>query len=104
MRLQLVTGRLCFVFCADCGQQTAIGDGASQFRNSPGVADLDGEPFKAYYCQPCAEVKFAEIDRINAAWVEGTPNELPNSCWHARGTDDKMHDEKFDERHARDDS
>lgn len=53
MNLQPVTGKFCFVFCCKCGEQTAIGDGADQFRRSPGKADLDGEPFKAYYCSAC---------------------------------------------------
>ena len=54
MNLQPVTGKFCFVFCIQCAQQTAIGLGAEVYRNSPGVADLDGEPFKAYYCTRCA--------------------------------------------------
>jgi hypothetical protein len=51
--LQLVTGKLCFVRCLSCGEHTAIGDGADKFRHSPGKADLNGEPFKAYYCPDC---------------------------------------------------
>ena len=34
MNMQPVTGKLCFVFCIQCTEQTAIGDGAEGFRNS----------------------------------------------------------------------
>jgi ribosomal protein S26 len=54
VKLQHVTGKLCFVRCCKCGESTAIGDFADRYQNSPGMADLHGEPFKAYYCPNCA--------------------------------------------------
>jgi hypothetical protein len=54
MKLELVTGRLCWVNCYDCGQQTAIGDGADQFQHSPGLARLSEESF-TYLCPTCAD-------------------------------------------------
>lgn len=53
MRFTPVKGPLCFVHCIGCGCSTGIGEGAEKYRNSPAVADLDGEAFKAYYCPTC---------------------------------------------------
>lgn len=40
-----------------CGYQFCIGaqhTGPKMFKLNEGFADLDGEPFKAYYCRACA--------------------------------------------------
>ena len=52
-QLVTVTGKICFVNCLQCGDRTAIGDGAEVYRKSPAKADLNGEPFKAYYRLAC---------------------------------------------------
>lgn len=51
MNLQPVTGAAFTVTCIACGTLTRQRDGL--------FADLDGEPFRAYYCAPCANsIKF----------------------------------------------
>jgi hypothetical protein len=63
-RLELCDkGRVFYVHCVKCNKQVIAGDvtmGDPGFRN--GVpqsfrvyADLDGAPFKDYYCAPCAQ-------------------------------------------------
>ena len=51
MRLQEVTGRPFIVFCLRCDKKQWAGDVDGQ---TPVFADLNGEPFKAYYCAECA--------------------------------------------------
>ena len=46
MRLERVTGKSFRVVC-DCCNKTL-------WSNEGVFADLDGEPFKAYYCESCA--------------------------------------------------
>jgi hypothetical protein len=41
------------VFCCRCNESTL-------FINA--LADLDGEPFRAFYCQPCAETATKQGD------------------------------------------
>lgn len=52
MRLEQVTGRPFIVFCLKCGKKQYAGDVDGQ---KPVYADMDGEPFKAYYCSECVE-------------------------------------------------
>ena len=47
------------VLCCKCGKWTAT------------LADLDGEPFKAYYCEPCADALRAPVD---------TSDDAPRAC------------------------
>jgi hypothetical protein len=54
MNLKHITGKLCFVVCCGCHRQTAVGDGAEKYPDSPGIVDLDGEPIVAFYCHNCA--------------------------------------------------
>jgi len=56
MRLQQVTGRPFTITCHACGRRAVAGDKAEEYRDrvpGPVFADLDGEPFKAYYCSEC---------------------------------------------------
>ena len=55
MRLGKVTGRPFIVFCLKCGEKLYGGDVDSESPKYPVYADLDGEPFKAYYCAQCAK-------------------------------------------------
>lgn len=63
MRLQRNPGSLIslrFVFtCLACGRRA---DNTEEW-----FADLDGEPFKAYYCQPCGNAKQILHDRTKGA-------------------------------------
>lgn len=49
MRLVPVTGRIILVVCARCCRLVFAGTGYST------QGDLDGEPFRAYYCAACVE-------------------------------------------------
>lgn len=48
-----------FYTCVACHKQKASDD------KPAGFADLDGEPFKTYYCNPCAvEAFYQEVNDI----------------------------------------
>lgn len=57
-------GRAVRVVCI--GTEHGAIDATRRYRRGPmftlaeGYADLDGEPFKAYYCDDCAEAMFKE--------------------------------------------
>ena len=56
-----VTGRPFIVFCLNCDTKLWAGDvEAPKGTHYPVFADLNGEPFKAYYCAQCAEWKREE--------------------------------------------
>ena len=59
MNLQRVsngTGARVMLTCCECGQR---------FRDKELYADLDGTPFAAFYCEPCAEqVAPSQVDGI----------------------------------------
>jgi hypothetical protein len=57
MTLHKVTGQFVFVFCCNCGVQTAGGNGAENWQHSPAWYDADGKPFVAYYCDECAKAQ-----------------------------------------------
>lgn len=66
MNLKKVTGKPFTVTCIKCGKQSSTGD---EVKDALGreeteifYADLDGIPFRAYYCQGC--VKEVKNDRI----------------------------------------
>lgn len=48
MRMQQVTGAYFVAWCIKCGKRLERNDW-------PIWADLDGEPFKAYYCAECKQ-------------------------------------------------
>ena len=51
MNLQPVTGTNVFCTCASCGK---FASNRFDPHKGPGLfADLNGEPFKAYYCRDC---------------------------------------------------
>jgi len=57
-RLEQVTGRPFIVFCLRCETKLWAGDvevTGERGTHYPVFADLNGEPFKAYYCAQCAE-------------------------------------------------
>jgi DNA-directed RNA polymerase subunit RPC12/RpoP len=57
MRLELVNAPPDFSYkCLSCGRRYTTA-------NMSTFADLDGEPFKAYYCFPCHPQRRAEIAR-----------------------------------------
>ena len=60
MRLQKVGGPTLQLVCIRCG---------GRFSSASMLADLDGVPFRAYYCAPCAAVRRAE--RMAADIVQG---------------------------------
>jgi hypothetical protein len=70
MKLEKVTGRPFVIFCISCGQRKWAGDVdyvdpyLRTASPSPVYADLEGEPFKAYYCAECAKprINTGEID------------------------------------------
>jgi hypothetical protein len=49
--LALVTGKLFYCRCLDCGSLLLAGDGPHTVRV---YADCNGAAFLAYYCAPCA--------------------------------------------------
>lgn len=56
--LVVVTGRPFAVYCAGCNTRAYAGDvDTTDTKHHPVYADLDGEPFKAYYCATCAKVR-----------------------------------------------
>ncbi len=66
MRLVNLRGPLFYFACIRCGMRTDS--------TQPGAAaDLDGVPFCAYYCGPCADVRRAE--RKAADIVQGVIKE-----------------------------
>ena len=59
MNIQPVTGPPFYAECMGCGETKLFGEGiegvSGEQRNAIGdFADLEGEPFKAYYCNECA--------------------------------------------------
>jgi hypothetical protein len=60
MTLKLVTGPAFSVTCLNCKKGFMAGSpGIDRFgreTTSKIYADLDGEPFKAYYCEPCSNI------------------------------------------------
>ena len=62
MNIQPLTGRPFVFACIRCGARVQS--------SAPGTAaDLDGIPWQAYYCPPCAQVRRAE--RARADIVQG---------------------------------
>jgi hypothetical protein len=56
--LIVVSGRPFQCHCIKCGLKQWAGDVDGQ---APVYADITGEPFKAYYCSPCAIVRSEEL-------------------------------------------
>jgi hypothetical protein len=59
MNLKLVTGTPFTITCVGCGHKAVAGDNSENWRDripGPVYADLDGDPYKAYYCNECAVV------------------------------------------------
>lgn len=63
MRMQInrwnITGWPFVYTCLRCGEQHTSSTGY--------CADLDGEPFKAYYCLPCGSALKIQHDRTKGA-------------------------------------
>jgi hypothetical protein len=58
MNLQRVTGKAFYAECQECHRRLLFGEqGHGDTSNCKGWADLDGEPFKAYYCEDCVKGK-----------------------------------------------
>lgn len=53
-KFQQVTGKPFTTTCIACGYRIEPGDGSETRLHGPHFADLNGEPFKAYYCRDCA--------------------------------------------------
>ena len=73
MRLKMVTGPRFYAACLACGEKVLAGDGQNT------VADLDGEAYKAYYCERCALSLAAPIQC--ACSEPGTVVILENGSW-----------------------
>lgn len=58
--LIIVSGRPFACHCLKCGERKYAGDVEGQ---QPVYADITGEPFKAYYCSPCAQWRSQELDK-----------------------------------------
>lgn len=74
MNLQPVTGPIMTFVCCKCGTRTTNAPGRE---GQPQVyADLEGEPFKAYYCAECLRGEAADgvttVARWNEAWSRDT--------------------------------
>jgi hypothetical protein len=76
VNLQPVTGKPFYAKCADCGKNFLFGDGMGTDvfqrpqKGEGGFADLDGEAFKAYYCNDCAAKRRTVVN-----WDDMTPEE-----------------------------
>jgi hypothetical protein len=56
MKLVKVTGREFIIDCVKCGAKLYAGDGHDIY------ADIEGKPFKDYYCKTCAnKSKIVEV-------------------------------------------
>lgn len=77
MRFGQVTGPVFTCVCLGCKQPTRAGDGVG-----PTFADLDGEAFKAYYCEPCMR---AARDGEATHWETPCPKREDKQhcdCWY----------------------
>ena len=54
--LQVVTGRPFITFCFACKEKVYAGDVEANSPKYPVYADLNGEPWRAYYCAECAKL------------------------------------------------
>jgi len=53
-----ITGPPCTVTCIDPKHRDTV-ETPRRFLLSTGFADREGEPFKAYYCAPCAFARYS---------------------------------------------
>ncbi len=85
MRLQIVGGQTLILNCIKCQGKVS---------SDLAFADLDGEPFKAYYCPDCArKVQVADLDRFTAQYIE-------TALWSSTyGEDDTPMDDTYDIPH-----